>query len=70
MSLYYEEDQEYKEFSLKYFQKIEEFLKEFNKLSKNNQIKFMLEIKKNLPFAILNFEHAFYKNINDSKKKE
>lgn len=70
MSLYYEEDQEYKDFSLKYFQKIEEFLKEFNKLSKNNQIKFMIEIKKNLPFAILNFEYALNKNINDSKKKE
>lgn len=58
MNLHYEEEQEYKVFS-----------KEFNKLCKNNQIKFMLEIKINLPFTILNFEYALNKNTNDSKKK-
>lgn len=53
---YSNEQSEYFEFKIKYLDKLKDFNQDFNKLSENNKVRIMLEIKNYLPAALCNFE--------------
>lgn len=53
---YNNEQSEYLEFKIKYLDKLKDFNQDFNKLSENNKVRIMLEIKNYLPVPLCNFE--------------
>ena len=53
---YTNKQREYMEFKVKYINKLKDIKQDFDKLSKDNKTRIMLEFKQILPVALFNFE--------------
>ena len=57
------EEYEYQEFKLKYFDKVSELTQDFKKLSEDNKTRVMVELNKIIPSSFLNFERVLKERL-------